>query len=409
MLRFTLATSTFQIQTTDAKGSFTPAPIQTQMGATWNYPRFVPMNNIRTPFKFTVSPTLAQAFVYDWKKEGYVLIQSKVIALEAKKYIVFNSIFPYNNPKDGITCWLWHFDNFAFDAPANATPDNVAYDYKTARTNGYELMGAGSLFNIKIPDDVGFSDPTGWQYRLYLTVTVMPSQYLGGKFPATQASTIFVNGRAFPLPLSILPDNDQRSLRIDIPAGVLVQGDNIITGSFKPNGAALENIHIECEAPAGVTLPSYSTHCSIYQVAECAPPTNPVLGADVTFTQVGPMAIWQYFQTNPPKPIVVSGKINITSQLQQGSVETGNGFSAPVDQMFFQVDTVTLLTVPLNATTNTLEGSYKFILDTTQLTNGVHEVFLWAKTPAGVHSNARYFEGGIANGYKPILIDVQNP
>lgn len=351
--------------------------------------------NVRRSFKFTISKTLVECFALGF--DGvYYKVFSGAISVPWDRARPFNTVFGYNTLKNGYTAWIWHFDNFGFDAPANSTANPVIYDYKTQLTNGQEYGGANASYVIKVPDAV-----TSWGQKLFCTI--MKSSANGSQFKKTVYSSVTVNGRTFPV---IVPDDVCRSIAIDLPAGLIVRGDNQINFALASTGVL--NVHIEATRPASASgaLPAYSTHCQIWG---CAPPATFELGSDAMVTGIGTYQTWLWdFKT----PIVVSGKISVDTKITQGTCLTGTGIVAEVDRMEFQIDKGAVLSTSLSQDTPGLGGKYRYTLDTTQLSNGVHELFLQTYTPAGNPANPAYFERNSTNhgpkSYIPILIDVQN-
>jgi hypothetical protein len=344
-----------------------------------------------------------------------------------------NTLFGYNGPKNGQARWLWHFDNFAFDAPAEASPAPVIYDYATEKRYGKEF---GSNFMVRVPDAV-FNAPSdktgGWSHRLYYTVAHKTVGFVPFRNPA--GNFVSVNGCAFPLNL---PDDRQRSHAIDLPPGLLKKGDNVIQLSWNPPGqAGAMNIHIEAihAAPrsfqaahksvkmilvgrktgnAPPPLPSYSTHCAIWGCSEMTMPEIQA-GPDVIIGGIGSHPTWNW--GNPAKswpdkvpmgPIV--GKVPVTVVLGQFVGITANGQSAPARRLELLVDGKPAAALDLSGEAGaTLKGRYTFQLDTARLTDGRHEIYARAVTSNGWESVPNYFEQGDRAGkYHPIVINVRN-
>ena len=388
-----------------------------------------PFVNIRRPWKFTVSPTLFEAFVWDWAKSVYVKVLSTPITLAAKRYRTFLTPFNYNGPKNGQSRWLWHFDNFAFDAPAGAKDAPPTYDYRTREENGAEF---GKNHVITIPDDVFGGN---WTHRLFFTVAPAGANPVP-KYNYPDKNLVTVNGQSFPVGV---PDDSQRSRAIDPPAGLLVKGDNRIDFSsvnqFTPIAAI--NVHIEV---SGGILTSYSDHCDIYACPAEAMEDIPN-GADVQIADINgvPVYAWQSKYSNLPwlnRPPMTQadgspfpGNLKVT--VKAGNPYTGltaNGHASEYDKVQLMVDGTTsriptgtkpqtgvqldadgvIGEVDLSRTPagSVLGGMYTFSL---KMDDGVHYLFARALSPNGWSSVPGYFEGfGRIGQYYAIPILVKN-
>ena len=388
MLRLAISGGKFAVQLTDAAGS-------SQWVSLIDLPTFPKIQdkgiaNMRRPWKFTISKKLVEAFAMGWDGVYYKVLSTPV-NIPWDRARVQNSVFGYNTLKDGFAAWLWHFDNFGFDAPANAAPAETIYDYRTKLTNGLEYGINDYIINI--PDAVA-----GWQQRLFYTLSRKDANQ--STFKPGAGNSVVVNGMAFPITLL---DDDTQSRMIELPSGLIVQGDNAVT--FKVGKTGAMNVHIEAVRPPNDPnpLPPYSTHCQIWG---CGPMASFDLGSDVIIEKVGSNFIWQW---NWIKPIAVSGVVTVDGSVQQITCITSTGKQAEVNSLELLIDKISSLSVPTHDDVPTISGKYRFYLDTTKLTNGVHELFLRAYTPGGTVSNPDYFDKHSANGsYMPVLINVNN-
>ena len=407
VLRIVNSTTILAIQMTGPDGGLLP-PAQVDL-AYVNGLDFKTINNVRRPFKFTVSKTLVEAYVADWSG-NYIKVLSKSVNIPWNRATVQSDNFAYNSAKDGMTAWLWHFDNFAFDAPQNAAPSPLVYDYRTQKTSGQEYQNGHILnYMVRIPDSV-----TSWNQRLYFTISKDGAN--SSQLKSNIGSSVAVNGKSFPLGV---PDDEMQSSYIDLPAGTIIPGDNTITFTFTPNAniwyqgiSGALNVHIEAIRPSGnASAPAFTTHCAIWG---CPPMPTFALGPDITMTDIGGNQVWLYFTTYPPTPILVGGQINVTGQLGQIDAMFSTGHPADVDHIDFMIDKVTVCSVPVKADSLNAGGRLKWTLDTTKLTDGVHELFLRAYTPTGIWSNPNYFNKfgsnnpANPNSYIPVLIRVDN-
>ena len=391
LLRFTVTGPQLGIQMSDSRGSALYASV---VDISWQSKILAKgMSNMRRPFKFTISKTLAEAYCMGWDGVYYKILSAPV-NIPWDRARVHNTVFGYNTPKNGYAAWLWHFDNFGFDAPAGAAPAQTVYDYRTKLTNGSEY--AVNNYVIKVPDAV-----LGWSHRLFYTLSKNDGNQ--SSYRAGPTNAVIVNGQSFPITLA---DDLTRSRMIELPPGVVVQGDNTVQFNIVRSGAM--NVHIEAVRPDLdlSPLPDFSTHCEIWG---CPPMPTLDLGSDITITAIGSYQTWQW---NFVTPIAVRGSITIDSELRQSSCITATGQPAEADHIDFMVDNSVFLTVPVNAETPTLAGKYRFTLDTKRLSNGVHELFLRAYTPSGTISCPNYFERNATNSgpnsYIPIKILVSN-
>ena len=391
LLRFTVSGPRFSVQVADSRGVTGPAAV---VDLFWlKDVEIKGMLNIRRPWKFTISKSLVEAYVMTW--EGtYIKVLSTPVRLAWDRARVHNTVFGYNTPKNGYAAWLWHFDNFGFDAPAGAAPAQTVYDYRTKLTNGSEY--AVNNYVIKVPDAV-----LGWSHRLFYTLSKNDGNQ--SSFVPGSANKVTVNGQSFPITLA---DDLTRSRMIELPPGVVVQGDNSVVFNLIQSGAM--NVHIEAVRPPfdWNPLPDFSTHCEIWG---CPPMPTLDLGSDATFEKINDYQMWQW---NFHDPITVHGTVTLDTLITQSSCITGTGKPAEVDHMDFMVDGVSKLSVSLSAASTSAGGRYRFTLNTKRLSNGVHELFLRAYTPSGTISNPDYFERGSSNSgpgsYIPVLIRVAN-
>ena len=494
-LRLSQVATKFSVQTVGADGRFNSNKEVALDYATSTTPRLIPMPNIRRPWKFTISKTLVEAFVLDWADGQYKKVLSAPVNLQWNKARVLNTIFGYNGPKNGFLAWLWHFDNFAFDAPANGVTDPLVYNYETELHHGQEYGDNPynvKSFTIKVPDKVA-----NWNHALYFTVSRTDGNV--SSFVAGPNNFVTVNGTNFPITLA---DDDLRSYRVILPPGLLKTGgamgsgtptppgtpcaaipanfalpaqyknwgefrdcllsyanfadgkaresaatllvsntkgpsplkeavaldplpdiNNVITFNFRPGVSGALNIHIEATRPVGDTaaLPAHSTHCDIWGCNGNMGPLTYPFGSDVTFNKVGSQEMWDWDRNQPDfalkVPIPVSGNVVCEVIMDQLSAITANGSPSPAQRIEFLVDNVVVSTTNVFSLAQdgvtpdsyAVTGRYKYTLNTSLLTNGRHEIFARAFTPAGIASNPRYFEAGSRNGeYRPVSINVQN-
>ena len=451
LLRFSQGVTSVSVQTTGADGKFNFTSV-VDLSRQPNLPKLMAMMNVRRPWKFTISKNLVEVYIFDYTAtdpyvmDRYKKILSCPVSIPWNKARVLNTAFDYNGPKEGLQAWLWHFDNFGFDAPLGAAPDPVVYNYMTQLKNGAEYGATAyktKSWVIKVPDKV-----QNWSHRLYYTVQAPDRN--ASRFISGPGNKITINGQDFPIPFT---DDNLRSGYIDIPAGLLKTGgasvaptppagpvamnctpqvggprlpkfydayqspdvDNVIAFTFQGISGAL-NLHIESRRPANDPnpLPAYSSHCDIWGCDSKMGPAVFVNGADVTFIKVGTTDIWNWDISQGnwllKTPIPVSGNLPCVVSVSQNSALTANGSPTPVSTIEFVVDGTVKLATSMVSDTNTLSGSYNFTLDTTTLTNGVHNLYIRTFSPTGVPSNPRYFDATSRNGVedKQIFINVQN-
>ncbi len=359
--------------------------------------------NIRVPWRFLVSKTKIEGQFLNLSGQ-WVVAGSLPLNLQENQYRVLNFTQYYNIAKDGFPYgWLWHWDNFGFDAPAGSSPNPLIYSYTTDRHNGREY---GKGFVIKIPDAVG-----KWKYRLFYTI--QKSSYNASNFRPGPKNTVTVNGKTFPV---TVPNDEQRSAVLDLPPGVIVTGPGtkntisfFLDTTYDPTQTGALNVHIEAERNVDFNItPSRSTHCAIWGCDPNAGPKLNVIGPDLTLDNVGTTPMWLYFQYTDAT-IPASGKMTCQVSMAQLAALVTNGKAVGAAKLQFLIDGVVLFETAFPDDSRPIAGSYSFTLDTTKLTNGIHSLYPRAVMADGTLSFPRYGETTPQLGVpKDVKIDVLN-
>jgi len=359
--------------------------------------------NVRIPWKFSVSKKKIEAHFLNLDGR-WILAGSMPLDLKENRYRTLIFTQYYNIAKDGFPYgWLWHWDNVGFDAPANSKPNPLTYSYTTRLHNGREY---GKTFQIKIPDAVG-----NWKHRLYYTI--QKSTINASNFRPGAANTVTVNGRSFPV---TVPDDEQRSVALDLPPHLIRTGAGTINDitfaldtMYDPKQTGALNVHIEAVRNAGSgVIPRRSPHCAIWGCDGKKGLTAFVIGPDVTLDAVGEFPMWRYFQS-PDKPVPASGSVVCKVSMGQLASLITNGKAVAAAKLQFLIDGVVVSETTFPADSRPIAGSYRFTLDTTRLTDGIHTLYPRAVTGTGTYSFPRYGMTTPQPGIpKVIRIDVRN-
>jgi hypothetical protein len=230
---------------------------------------------------------------------------------------------------------------------------------------------------------------------------------------------VTINGHKFSIPKPVANTNPPLDLEqlvnsyspysmvIELPSGVLQQGQNTIT--FTAVSSTFDNIHVELDFNA-VSEPRYIPPAQI--AARSPMQSMPTIGPNAVISQIGTTELPtsddnlnDQTQFNP----TVSGVVSITVDVHNDITLYGTGTNLGIAQVDLQVDRQVALSHRADQNLPAPSVKHVFDLDTRLLTNGVHELFVVAYNPAHIPSIADYGGAGAVSGtYYPIHITVHN-
>jgi hypothetical protein len=214
---------------------------------------FIP--NYRRFFKLKLSKTRAEIWM-----DG-VMLSAADINLPSEKLVPIWESFTYNTAKDGHRNYLNHWDNFGFDGPKS---NIVTHAYKAALNNPgmiYTYSPSRTVL-MDIPDSLAGST----RRRLFFGASYVGTNIWNFNFPGDWF--VKINGTDIlvsePNALKISPSIESYyvgqlqtgQFALDIPAGVLKTGTNVIDFSGVKNVSVL-NISVDVDFPSG-SVPSYT-------------------------------------------------------------------------------------------------------------------------------------------------------
>jgi hypothetical protein len=329
-------------------------------------------------------------------------------------YLLWN-VFSYNSDKANVPFVLAHWDNFGFDAPAGTTHDTVTHNYRLINT-GSDFMkafgpSAPAPATLNIPDTV-----TGATARRLMFTLQMDED---DTYEWSPSDTVSVNGTAFPIPKPVSnaqpalspPDlvniYSPYSVIIDLPAGALKQGANQI--SFNTAGSSVHNIHAELDFSAAAE-PAYTPPA--LALGGALAPAIPAIGPNAVISKIGAKIIDTTVENlNDPAVLnpTVDGIVPIGVEVHQDIALQGTGSTVGVRQIELLIDKNVVLTQRTDAEAAAPSVVTTLNLDTRNLSNGTHEIFLRAYDTRCTPSIADYHEAGAVSGaYFPLHIKVQN-
>ena len=333
---------------------------------------------------------------------------------EDRYYLLWN-VFSYNTAKANVPSVLGHWDNFGFDAPASTTHDIVTHNYRLVNT-GTDFMKAfdqqaPAQATLKIPDAV---DGAAMR-RLMFTIQMETN----GSYTWSPNDSVSVNGSSFAIPepysnaqpsissTELVGTYAPYSVVIPLPEQVLVQGENQLV--FTTVASAVHNIHIELDFSAAAE-PAYTPPA--LALGGAVTPVFPAVGPNAFMTQIGAKKVegWLDNLTDPAtfNP-TVSGIVPINIEVHSDIALQGTGSNLGVKQIELLIDQRVVLTQRSDAEAAAPSVITTLNLDTRQLPNGTHEIYLRAYNTRCTPSIADYHGAGAESGwYFPLHIKVQN-
>lgn len=337
------------------------------------------------------------------------------IQLKHDRYHALWTVFSYNTAKANQPFVLAHWDNFGFDAPVGTTASTVTHNYKLNNSGSDNINlarwdhSSPATVKLNIPDPVEGATAR----RLMFTLQMKGNNV----FKWTPTDQVKINGYALPIPqptsntipprVNLIDSYQPYTVQIPIPEGALRQGENELT--FDAESSGILNIHAELDFPAT----SAATYTPPSEAAAGSPlPTIPAVGPNLYITKIGSTTvdifgetIWEAKNFNP----TVNGVVPVSVQISNDTALEATGTNAGVILVELLVDRKVVMSQSTNNQSPAPSVSHTFNLDTRQLTNGTHEVFIRAYDPRCTTSILDYGGASVDNGqYLPLHVMVQN-
>eukprot|EP00276_Gloeochaete_wittrockiana_P000219 CAMPEP_0184671064 /NCGR_PEP_ID=MMETSP0308-20130426/85270_1 /TAXON_ID=38269 /ORGANISM="Gloeochaete witrockiana, Strain SAG 46.84" /LENGTH=903 /DNA_ID=CAMNT_0027118113 /DNA_START=252 /DNA_END=2964 /DNA_ORIENTATION=- len=411
------------------------------------YHRFGLAANVRIPWKIKVSRYRAEIYVRD------ILICSADIFLPFERAILLWGNLSYRSEGSrNMERWISHWDNFGFDGPP--TPI-MTYNYKIGTDIGDEVFALrqlptrpltqafyGATVNVTVLDPIdnaiaarvhfcvemsgikqamrsgGRLDKSYlWSAKDRLVINGTASYSWPDYFPpkSLNASRVYFSSAYRARPLSIV---------VKVSVSDIRRGINTLQFSFADQFVTVTNVHIELDystAPGAPKLPPYTQPA--FRGVHHPSLKNLSTGLNFAFWN-NDASIW--YSVNGPvdhqnitlpyngewrTPYVVKGSGVLTVKASGEAAVQSSGLYPTLNEITLEIDHQVYWRRSTSNSLPTPSGIYRIPIDTTQFTNGIHEVFVWGWSSNGVrtlvdHKDIHPFAKG---GYWPLLIDIQNP
>lgn len=411
-LRFSQAGNVFLINRFDDKGK--PGKIwKAETG--FMYPDIATVPTVMRHWELRVSKDKDTASI---TINGIKVMEATDLGLDFDKGIVTWDQFNYNPAKIGRPWVMFSFDNFGFDGP-QLQPIVHNYKVNLLGDDAVKLGGANpdgktsGTTTIPIPDDIGNAKSA----KFYYTIS-------NNGYRHEDTDTFTINGTEFKIPVPTSPtgittaasDNplidDFRGFATvaDIPPSILVPGDNTI--EWHAAQTQVRNLHIELNYDGDA--PKYTQ--PVDALPAPAVPQTVIIGPSMIVGRVGDI-IDNLFSDNSfrvhPQP--ASGKIQIALKLDNIRPVLASGRNLGIVKAELLIDQKVVGTIMTNAASPAPQNDdLAFDVDTTTLSNGMHEVFGVAYDAAGTKGRPMYNDperdenGLYPENYAPIMINVSN-
>jgi hypothetical protein len=232
---------------------------------------------------------------------------------------------------------------------------------------------------------------------------------------------VSVNGTRFPIPQptsnaeprlaaeELVSAIAPYSMQIELPDGVLKQGDNTI--AFSAESGSFRNIHVELDFPIGAA-PPYTSPAELAGNHQEHGHPMVAIGPNAVITHVGATEVETYLDGldrpdtfNP----VVSGMVDIQIDVRNEIAMHGSGANLGIAQVELLVDGRIVAIERTDAQAPAPSVLHTFSLDTRLLADGEHEIYVRAYNPRCDASIADYQGAGAAAGqYFPLHITTDN-
>lgn len=407
------------------------------------------VTNVRRHFDVRVGTDGVQIFVDD---KSLINATFAPGAFSTGDYELLWVGFGYNTPKDAVSYYLVHWDNFGFDGPT--VDARTVHNYVT-RIEGTDYQKSQRwnntfpTFLINIPDDLrpvtANATAEAWLVYTYQMgdfsgLNVLPGDIVkvngAGQFALPQP----VNNSA-PYNASLLQWGMPHTARIKL--GNLVQGGGspLLVGNntfqFLADNAGLMNAHVEVLYPPG-SAPAYTPPSALHHFPLHA--ELPRLGPPARLQRIGDTDVGepQHLTANPPTRINVGGVVPLNvevgnaswagwaPQLMRMPVASGEVWSVGGTAGIATVEVfirpsggaapgtrIALVETARHAPAP--QGRYGLQFNSAAFPNGDYDLFVQAITPSGLKSVPSYgdevheFDAAALSGaYYPIPIRIQN-
>jgi hypothetical protein len=358
------------------------------------------ISNVRRHWSIQFSKNYCGIFV-----NGQKVLETSKFNLNYTRAVPLWVAFGYNTTKAGVNYSLLHWDNFGFDAPAGYRPTTVTHNYRLNNSSTDFAQESRVVKTLNIPDSLAGAKAA----RLMFTMQMDGFS----SYDWNSSDAVTINGQRFAIPepksSTGVPSNElvaglkPYSATLTVPANTFKTGANTL--DFALESAGIHNIHAEFDfdiagAPAFTQPDKAALGPSI--------PMAPDVGPNSVFTSIGSRKI-NWDDNIAALSVGVSGKVPLGIDIDNyvGVLGTGNNYGilrveVLVDgKVFTTLNTAT--EVPAPRVTTTID------LDTTQLTNGAHKIYVRAFNGNGTVGRAGYPEASLEpDKAYPITINVSN-
>lgn len=331
-------------------------------------------------------------------------VLSAPLNLPFSKAVVHWNEFSYNTRKSNEPFQLGHWDNFGFDGPKSGIE---THNYRTAGYGGLdfeEVSGGSTTRTINIPDSLAGEKAE----RLMFTL-----QMKTGWYKYDPNDRVVINGKSFPIPQpkGVVSDPQQLvsainpfSVVMDLPVGTLKTGTNTLQFFFASSG--LNDVHTEIDFTAGAA-PTYTQPAQVNALVTV--PNLPDVGPGALFEKLNDTTVdLNGTVGEAPAAFVyqLTGKVALKVGAHSDISMNATGKNPGIGRVELWLDKKPIW---VQDTGGTPQFDTTYTLDTTQFTNGRHELFFVAYTPSGTASIPDYFQGDTQSGdYYPVQINISN-
>lgn len=368
-------------------------------------------------------------------------------------YDLLWSTIGYNTSKDDNPYFLSHWDNFGFDGPDvepyivhNYVTRIDSTDYQKSQDYNEEYP----TFMIHVPDDIRPLSPAVHN-DVYLVFTYFSNDY--SFFSIEPGDSVFVNGVGFPLPEGpnntdpLNPDlvgysGSAISNRIHIGEAHYNDHSPLHVGhnevQFFATNAGIINVHLEVFCPDGSTPPPYTQPADVHHHFplhhHLPKPGIPALIIDIDDEEIDSDEDGNLFGPSVsgvvPVEVLVGNRHwanwapNLLNMPAISAELWSGGSTGGVQALDFYMKPVTDTSAPgilfkslnMAADAPAPQIRYAYDFDSRMWANGMYDIFVQARNPAGVRSHPAY--AGFADiwdvseqsgAYRAIRIEIVNP
>jgi hypothetical protein len=323
--------------------------------------------------------------------DGKERLAASVALPFSRAYVLWNE-FSYNTPKANDPYITGHWDNFGFDGPASPIE---THSYSADSPDSVPALAPART--VTIPDSIDGATAT----RLMYTLQMPGNQW----YSYSPLDGVLVNGARFPMPEPVGPSTsiadtvstiNPYTQVITLPPGAVHTGANTV--AFQCAHCGVIDTHIEFDFLAG-NAPAYTQPMTMMPAMPVPPPGAYIATINGQWSGIAGLVSQQ-----TPKP--ASGTLMLGLVADDNIAMDATGKTPGLARVDLQVDKAVVQSWPANGTPR---FALTYALDTTQLADGLHEVYLVAYDAAGRASTPDYDSADANPGdYYPVTLDVAN-